>query len=327
MDELISIIVPVYNAEEYLQECIESILRQTYFRLEIILVDDCSEDGSPAICDEYAKKDERVHVIHRETKGGEGGAKARNTGMAQATGDLIYFIDSDDYIAEDMLECMYRLLKKEQSDCVVSSFHYMTETGEELPWRVPQLSDYKTMSGLETARIFLTTLDIEGFSWNKLFRRAVLEKHQINFDESMNSFVDMYGMFRAVLVCNRVSFYDGKPYYYRQRSASCIHTMDKRKLDNFKRVILQIKKLAEDEHMDTEAEFFYCYRMLWQLFDTAKAKKGYSIDSWKQIQKEYRWSEIFNMPLLRICKIIRQYLSSDRIKTGMKLLVVRFTFK
>lgn len=327
MEELISVIVPVHNAEKYLPECIDSIITQSYQNLEIILVDDCSDDRSPSICDDYAKKDSRIYVIHREVKGGEGGAKARNDGIDHASGSVFYFMDSDDYIESNMLARMYDIMCREQSECVVSSFHYADSEGNELSWRVPELSSCCVMSGKEAAKIFLTTLNIEGFSWNKLFRREILMEHQIRFDESMNSFVDMYGMFRAILNCSKVSFYDAKPYYYRQHNVSCVHTMNQRKLGNYKRVISQITALADENGMTRESSFFCSYRMTLQLFDTVKAKKNYDKAVWKQIRQEYKWSVIFGRSLWKVYQKIFSYRQQDRMKTGIKLFLVWINFK
>jgi len=327
MNELISVIVPIHNAEKYLEACIKSILGQTYQNLEVILVDDCSDDSSSSICDAFAAQDERIQVIHREVKGGEGGAKARNNGIQQATGQLLYFMDSDDYIESDMLSQMYRIMCKEQSDCVVSSFHYVDAEGNELPWRTPQLSEYHTMNGKAAAKIFLTTLDIEGFSWNKLIRRELMEKYEICFDESMNSFVDMYGMFRIIFYSEKVSFWAARPYYYRQHNVSCVHTMDKRKLGNFKRVIGQITDFAKQYGMIEESSFFARYRMMMQLFDAVKAKKNYEKEVWRQIELEYEWSVIFEESLWKVARKMFVYAKEDKVKTGVKLLSVWFNFK
>ena len=101
MNDLISVIVPVYNVEKYLNKCIESIVNQTYTNLEIILVDDGSPDNCPNICDEWAKKDSRIKVIHQRNSGG---GAARNIGLDNANGSMISFIDSDDFISTDMYE-------------------------------------------------------------------------------------------------------------------------------------------------------------------------------------------------------------------------------
>ena len=107
--ELISVIVPVYNVEKYLDECVNSILDQTYSNIEILLIDDGSTDNSPNICDFYEKQDNRVRVIHQQNGGL---SLARNIGIEKSQGDFIVFVDSDDYISTDMLEVMINEMKK-----------------------------------------------------------------------------------------------------------------------------------------------------------------------------------------------------------------------
>ena len=114
-DNLISIIVPIYNVEKYLNQCIQSIVKQTYKNLEIILIDDGSTDKSPELCDEWATNDKRIKVIHQKN---QGAAMAKNQGLESATGELIAFVDSDDCIKIDMYERLYKLLKEKQCDIV-----------------------------------------------------------------------------------------------------------------------------------------------------------------------------------------------------------------
>ena len=111
----ISVIVPVYKAEAYLHRCVESIRNQTFYDLEIILVDDGSPDNCGAICDEYAKIDSRIKVIHKENGGA---STARNWGLEIATGEYIGFVDSDDYIHPQMYQLLYYYMKKDGSDIV-----------------------------------------------------------------------------------------------------------------------------------------------------------------------------------------------------------------
>ena len=113
MDEKISVIVPVYNVEQYLERCVDSIINQTYKNLEILLVNDGSTDNSGQLCDELAKKDDRIRVIHKENGGL---SDARNVGIDEAEAELIGFIDSDDYIDEDMYETLYRQLRESNAD-------------------------------------------------------------------------------------------------------------------------------------------------------------------------------------------------------------------
>ena len=118
--KIISVVMPVYNVEEYLDACVHSVIHQTYQNIEIILVDDGSTDSSPQMCDSYAKKDSRIKVIHQPNAGL---SMARNAGMACATGSYIYFLDSDDYIAPNTIKILYEAIEKEKSDLVFFDAH------------------------------------------------------------------------------------------------------------------------------------------------------------------------------------------------------------
>ena len=118
MEDLISVVVPIYNVENYIKKCVDSILSQTYKNLEIILVDDGSPDNCPQICDEYAQKDNRIKVIHKENGGL---SDARNAGIDISKGKFITFIDSDDYIEKDYVEVLYNSIKENASDMAIGS--------------------------------------------------------------------------------------------------------------------------------------------------------------------------------------------------------------
>lgn len=131
MDKLISVIVPIYNVEKYLTKCIESIINQTYENLEIILVDDGSPDNCPIICDEYAKRDSRVKVIHKKNGGL---SDARNAGLDIATGEYIMFIDSDDFVEIDMMESMMNNMIDNNVDLVVCNIKYIYDNSEKVKY-------------------------------------------------------------------------------------------------------------------------------------------------------------------------------------------------
>ncbi|MBO6133751.1 MAG: glycosyltransferase family 2 protein [Lachnospiraceae bacterium] len=121
---LISVIIPVYNVEKYLRRCVKSVLSQTYKNLEVLLIDDGSTDRSPDICDELAKKDKRIRVIHQENRGV---ASTRNNGVRAASGDLIAFIDSDDFVTKDYLDVLYQDMVNTGSDIAVCSMKEVYE--------------------------------------------------------------------------------------------------------------------------------------------------------------------------------------------------------
>ncbi|MBQ3664778.1 MAG: glycosyltransferase family 2 protein [Lachnospiraceae bacterium] len=120
----VSVIVPVYNAQSYLEECIESIIGQTYEKIELILIDDGSKDHSPAICDQYAEKDDRIKVYHTKNAGA---AHARNIGLSKATGDYIIFVDSDDFIAKETIEKCVAKLRESQAGLLIFNLCEMTD--------------------------------------------------------------------------------------------------------------------------------------------------------------------------------------------------------
>lgn len=124
----VSVVVPVYNVEEYLEECIDSILNQTYPNIELILVDDGSVDKSGYICDQYALADDRIHVVHKKNSGV---SESRNTGISVASGEFICFVDSDDWIDSNMIECFLNLLLSNQADICISS-HYFEDVQRQL---------------------------------------------------------------------------------------------------------------------------------------------------------------------------------------------------
>ncbi len=124
---LISIIVPVYNVERYMERCLDAVVKQTYKNLEVILVDDGSEDRSGSICDRYASEDARFKVVHHQNGGL---SAARNTGIKKATGEYITFIDPDDSITEDYIEYLYNLINKHEADLAICAIEEITESGK-----------------------------------------------------------------------------------------------------------------------------------------------------------------------------------------------------
>ncbi len=150
MKELVTIIVPVYNVQKYLNQCLESIVNQTYKELEIILVDDGSTDESGALCDEWAKKDIRIKVVHKKN---EGLGMARNTGLANATGEYVKFIDSDDYISLNCIELLYETMHREKVDIVYGMFERFHD---DVIMQVPKL--YESIQIFQEEEVIETVL-------------------------------------------------------------------------------------------------------------------------------------------------------------------------
>lgn len=168
----VSIIVPVYNVEKYLLRCIDSILAQTFENIEILLVDDGSTDSSGAMCDEYAQKDSRIRVIHKKNGGL---SDARNAGIDSAAGDYLCFIDSDDFVAPNMIQVLYDLIKKNDADVSVCGICDCYETGE-----FAQSSDSREIvcSGIEALRLTLEGEKLPGSVCSKLIHRSLCQTHR-----------------------------------------------------------------------------------------------------------------------------------------------------
>lgn len=165
----ISIIVPVYNVEQYLEKCVDSILNQTFKDFELILVDDGSPDNSGAICDQYAEKDSRVRVIHKENGGL---SDARNAGIDVAKGKYLGFIDSDDYIAEDMYELLYTNIIKEDANLSICGIYHVYEGKEP----AKKIEKYMVLNRDEATVLIFHGNQISDHAVNKLYSRSIFSE-------------------------------------------------------------------------------------------------------------------------------------------------------
>ena len=167
--EKISIIVPVYNVEKYLEKCLKSIISQTYKNLEIIVVNDGSIDNSLEICKKFEKIDKRIKVIDKENGGL---SDARNAGLKIATGDYIGFVDSDDYISEDMFETLGKLLKEHNAEISIVSYYEMMDNRL---LDVQKDGTLDIMNKEEAIKELLIDKKIQSYAWNKLFKKEIFE--------------------------------------------------------------------------------------------------------------------------------------------------------
>ena len=208
MNDLISVIMPVYNVETYLSQSIESVLNQDHRNLELILIDDGSTDGSGAICDAYAEKDSRVRVIHQENGGA---AAAKNAGLRIAAGTYLSFVDSDDYLEPNVFGYMVRTLQEQEADAVQFSFRDVYTNREE-----PQLLTPCVMNGTEYLARFAKDWTCP-LLWNKLYKRCLFEG--VFFEEG-HKIDDEYFTYQGFLNPCRVVFDDRIIYNYRRRASS-----------------------------------------------------------------------------------------------------------
>lgn len=211
MKELITVIMPVYNVEKYIERCIESVLQQTYSNLELILVDDGSIDRSGQICDEYKEKDKRVIVIHKENGGV---SSARNIALTVAKGEYIYFCDPDDYLEVGLLEKLLNSVKEEETDFAVCA--YVRDIYED---EILKQNENKTLDLLEdrdnlpTVLVELHKNTLLFMPWNKLFKRSIINKYDIVFPQ-MKRFEDTIFIYTYLKYVRSLSFIDVPLYHY-----------------------------------------------------------------------------------------------------------------
>ncbi len=211
-EDIISVIVPVYKVEPYLDRCVQSIIDQTYGNLEIILVDDGSPDNCPAMCDTWAEKDSRIKVIH---KANGGLSDARNAGMATATGEYIAFADSDDWIAPEMLRKLYDALQRDDSDIAACTVQMVWE--DSTPSELLTVQTNRVLDSLEAQEALLRESLLKQPVWYKLYRRETIDGILFEVGKQHE---DVYWSYQAVGRTRRVSIIDYIGYYYYQRAGS-----------------------------------------------------------------------------------------------------------
>ena len=214
MDELISVIVPVYNVEKYLARCVRSIRKQTYSNLEIILVDDGSPDACPRMCDQFALDDARIKVIHKPNGGL---SDARNAGIDAASGAYIGFVDSDDYIHPEMYMGLWKSLKAEGADIAVCGMKKVFDDSGDITDQ-PE-NTVRVYSGREAvSNIFEASLYLQSVvAWNKLYRRELFDDVRYPAGKIHEDEFTTYELFYK---SDKVVYNTGIYYYYYQRADS-----------------------------------------------------------------------------------------------------------
>jgi len=213
-EPLISVVVPIYNVEQYLSRCVDSILRQTYKNLEVFLVDDGSPDCCGEICDQYMMIDNRVKVIHKQNGGL---SDARNVAIDKASGEYIAFVDSDDYIADDYIEYLYELSLKNQADVsVVRNVNFFEGS---IPDKVNNKEFQVQIFNKEQALLSLFyQRDFDTSAWGKLYRMSLFDK-EIRYPFGL-LYEDLPTTYRIFMKCNRVASSSYSGYYYLLRKNS-----------------------------------------------------------------------------------------------------------
>ncbi len=252
----VSVIIPVYNAEEHLKQCLDSVMNQTLQEIEVLCVDDGSTDNSLKILREYEEKDSRLHVI---CQANAGAGAARNTGLRQAQGKYLSFLDSDDFFELDMLETVYHQAEQYQADFVVfnsDQYHMDKQEFVEINWalRRKDIPPYMPFTYRQLAdNVFKTFV---GWAWDKLYLRSFVEVHNLWFQEQRTT-NDMLFVFSALVVAKRIAIVDRVLAHQRRGGSGTLSVTREKSWHCFYDALAALRKRLRDENIYWELEKDY----------------------------------------------------------------------
>ncbi len=290
-----SVIVPIYNGEQYIHRCVDSILSQTFKDLELILIDDGSSDSCAKICDEYAFKDDRIIVIHAKNKGV---SAARNEGLAIASGDYLAFCDGDDFYKNDMLEKTYQTAVKYQAEVVSYKLERISESKNDNPQDENEIDVFDL--NIETRFQFLydvVTWKTRGWqACRSIFRREIVEKNKIIFCETCNNFAEDLGFtLEYLLYASRIVFLNEYLYcYYDVRENSMMNKSKKvYKVNDVNELSFYLHPIFTAQFPEEQFCVIHHYIVFNQLTDIYLVKKFGDYSSWISLIKQLDKKEYF----------------------------------
>lgn len=301
--ERISVIVPIYKVEAYLDKCVQSIVDQTYTDLEIILVDDGSPDRCGDMCEAWAKKDSRIKVIHKENGGL---SDARNAGMAIAAGEYICFVDSDDWINPRYVELLHTAVVKHQASvaaCDVTPFYENDAVCTDISQPI-QCASYTSEAAIAT---LINGTHFRAVAWNKLFRRDLLQGEQFPVGKYHE---DEFFSYRILAKAETLVYVDVPLYYYLQRSGSIMTSVSVRHLDALDAGLQRLSFLEEHYpalYRADKVTFCVCCVYFYRnALPTGHQEQKMYIRKvrWARRQVRFRFTELLSYPKKHIMYIL-----------------------
>lgn len=262
---LVSVIIPVYNVEEYLRECVDSVLMQTYKNLEIIIINDGSTDSSGEICDEYIEKDERITVVHQKNGGL---SAARNKGLSEANGEYVYFLDSDDYILPETLEKLYEIAECDNSDFVYFDAVSFADGNFSVSQNYIRKNSYETCVGMEMLEKLWKNSDYHSAVPLLFLKKSFLDKNKIEFINGI-LYEDMIFTYQAFCCAKTVSQCRDALYYRRYRESSIMTSKkNKKHFLSALRVYCEVKDYPEIKHGEITRKYIIrCAYNVFNIYD------------------------------------------------------------
>ena len=279
---LISIIVPVFKVEKYINKCINSIISQTYRNLEIILVDDGSPDNCGKICDEYTNIDERIKVIHQKNMGL---SAARNNGIKIAKGDYIGFVDSDDYIEKTMFEDLYNALIDNVADISICNFYIVQSNTTEK--RVRNKERDKKYNKIEILKEILLDRDVQSYAWNKLYKKELFKNVEYPVGKKYEDIGTTFYLFEK---CNNIQVIGKPEYNYLNRNDSIVFNVNEQTIIDYVDIIVERYLYVDKKYRElSKYNFYYLAKTLITAYNDLSCLDNVSD------KLELKIQELFNM--------------------------------
>lgn len=305
---MISIIIPIYNAEKYIKRCVSSVIDQSYNKLEILLVNDGSTDNSLNICEAFATKDNRIKVISQDNGGV---SKARNTGLRLAKGEYVMFLDSDDYMLPDMCKTMLDVLYSKQADCVICGI----QEPEGGLWCPQKNIDYSTLADFKRDFIYQLNTELLSPCWNKIFKRQLITNLfnvEISFGE------DLIFDLEYLNNCHKLSFITTPLVYHeKQVAGSLVTKTGLQRLMDIEKIHQVIMKFAGEEHISQDLHKKYI-RDLTVYVRFIFLDKSSSLKDKKKILKKWIQTSYLNTMFVKDIK--------DCLSNRLLLLFLKYRF-
>lgn len=299
---LVSIIIPIYNVEKYVRDCIISCINQTYTNIEIIAIDDGSTDSSPFILDQLGKKYHNLKIIHKENGGV---SSARNKGIKESKGEYIVFVDGDDYLSNDAIEYMMNVIIQTSAEFVILKNCFTSVKQGQLENKIIKINN-------EDAVSLLLGLSMELGCWNKIYSKSLINKNKIFFDENSFYGEGLQFILEIAQKANGIGLGTKRVYYYRKNNIySATSNFNYSKFENGEKSLLKIKEEFTTDSKKIDIIWMYHYAMFCQNVLVACINNKKNISNYRSVYK--MWKDKFNMYFLKL--IFAKYISfSEKIK-------------
>ncbi|NFO13453.1 glycosyltransferase [Clostridium botulinum] len=239
----ISVVIPIYNVERYLEKCLESVVSQNFDSYQVILVNDGSTDSSEKIAKKFVKKYKRFKIVNK-TNAGLGAA--RNTGLQHCSGKYVVFIDSDDYIEKDYLYTLYNSVKPNNSDMAICSFEKIFENKNKSIVNMLNIDCDKTYSGIDTLKLLFKS-KISCYAWDKIYKRKLFNDNNIKYCEG-RLYEDIFTTIKLISSCRRISFVNKPLYKYRIRNGNITSEKTLKAINDFNYAVQEVNIYLKKNH-------------------------------------------------------------------------------